>query len=355
MPPMGNERSLMTVIRDLHVRMALVALALLASAGVGAAYAATRSTPRIGTGVVVIDTKLSYGSAAAAGTGMVLTASGEILTNNHVIEGATSIEVVVPGTKHSYNAKVVGYSVSKDVAVLQLQNASNLKTVSTADSSALEVGAKVRALGNAGGTGTLTSSTGTVTGLRKSITVQDDSGGTEQLTVLIETSATLQPGDSGGPLLNSTGSVVGMDTAGSVSGGRFDAYAATDGYAVPINTALAIAKQIEAGTGSQTVHVGATAFLGIGVESVQDSPFQDTGTPAGLVVASVLAGGSAANAGLVAGDVITAVGGKAVATQSDIQSILLGHEPGDKISIDYTDASGRARTTAATLASGPAQ
>src|SRR5438128_819534 len=117
MAPMGNERSLMTFIRQLHVRLALVALValvVLASVGGGAAYAATHTTPTIGTGVVVIDTKLGYQSAAAAGTGMVLTSSGEILTNNHVIDGATSIKVLVPGTTQSYSAKVVGYSVSKD-------------------------------------------------------------------------------------------------------------------------------------------------------------------------------------------------------------------------------------------------
>jgi S1-C subfamily serine protease len=347
----------MNLIRTMHVRMALVALAAAMTIGAGAAYAAARatSTAAIGTGVVVINTNLAYQNGQAAGTGMVLSSSGEILTNNHVIAGATTIKVVLPGTTHSYTARVVGYSVSKDVAVLQLVNASNLKTVSTADSSALTVGAKVTAVGNAGGTGKLTSSTGTVTGLAKSITVQDDSGGAEQLRNLIETNAGLQPGDSGGPLLNAAGRVVGMDSAGSVGGGRFAAYAESDGYAIPINDALAIAKQIEAGTASTVVHIGATPFLGVGVQSVQSSPYVDTTATSGLIIANVVSGGAAENAGLVTGDVISAVNGKAVNTQGDLQSILLAHKPGDKLAIDFTDSYGQAQTVTVTLASGPAQ
>src|SRR5437899_7675439 len=118
------------IVRRIHVRAALIALVALVVIGSGAAYAATRTTPRpIGTGVVVIDTNLAYQGASAAGTGIVLSSSGEILTNNHVIAGATTIRVVVPNTTHTYTARVAGYDASADVAVLQLQNASNLKTV----------------------------------------------------------------------------------------------------------------------------------------------------------------------------------------------------------------------------------
>ena len=154
----------------------------MAALGVGAGFAFARSsTPTIGTGVVVVNTKLSYQGGAAAGTGIVLTSSGEVLTNNHVIQGETSVQVVVPGTNHKYSGKVVGYDVSADVAVIQLSGASNLKTASLGDSSKVTAGQTVKALGNAGGTGALSSATGTVTGLGKSITVSDDQGGTEQL------------------------------------------------------------------------------------------------------------------------------------------------------------------------------
>src|SRR5439155_11285741 len=168
---------LMKIVRRIHVRAALVAFVATIVIGSGAAFAATRTTTRpIGTSIVVIDTNLAYQGASAAGTGIVLTSRGEILTNNHVIAGATTIRVVVPNTKHTYTARVVGYDTTADVAVLQLRNASHLKTMTTGNASNLKLGAHVTAVGNAGGTGTLTSSRGAVTGLKKSITVQGDNG-----------------------------------------------------------------------------------------------------------------------------------------------------------------------------------
>ena len=159
----------------IHVRTALAALIALVAIGHRHSLAATRTTSHpIGTGAVVIETNLAYQNAAAAGTGIVLTSSGRILTNNHVIAGATTIRVVVPKTTHTYTARVVGYDTTADVAVLQLQKASHLKTVTTGDASSLKLGARVTAVGNAGGTGRLTSSRGNVTGLHRSITVQGD-------------------------------------------------------------------------------------------------------------------------------------------------------------------------------------
>src|SRR5215831_4570278 len=198
---------------------------------------------------------------------MVLTSSGEVLTNNHVIRGATSIKVVIPGTKHVYTARVVGYDVADDVAILRAVGASHLKTVSTAASTKLRIGQSVRAVGNANGSGRLLAARGSITGLRRSITVNDDAGGTENLAGLIETNAALQPGDSGGPLLSSAGKVIGMDTAASASGSGPYAAASNDGYAIPIAKAMRIAKQIQSGMSSATVHVGATAFLGVEIDA----------------------------------------------------------------------------------------
>ena len=346
----------MKTIRRVPLRSALVALVAVPALSGGAAFAATGAgAPPIGTGVVVIDTNLAYQGAAAAGTGMVLTSSGEILTNNHVIRGATTIKVVVPGTKHTYPARVLGYDATRDVAVLQLQNASNLRTAGIGNSSALAVGAKVTAVGNANGTGTLTSTKGTVTGLGKSIRVQNDSGGTEQLSSLIETNAALQPGDSGGPLLDGSGKVVGMDTA-AATGFGFAAYnRSPDAYAIPINTAMTIAEQIVAGSGSATVHIGGTAFLGVDVASVQSAPFASGNGAAapGVMIGGILSDGSAAAAGLSEGDVITAVDGTAVSSSSGLQSVILTHKPGDAVNVAYTDATGQNQTATVTLASGP--
>jgi S1-C subfamily serine protease len=263
-----------------------------------------------------------------------------------VIAGATTIRVVVPKTTHTYTARVAGYDTTADVAVLQLQKASNLKTVTTGSASSLKLGARVTAVGNAGGTGTLTSSRGNVTGLNRSITVQGDNGTTEQLTGLIETNAALQPGDSGGPLLNSAGRVVGIDTAAS-SGSLFAGSASNDGYAIPIGKATTIAKQIVSGKSSATVHIGATAFMGVQLEP--------SFAGQGATIAGVVTGAPAAAAGLVPGDLIIAVAGRAVSGPSDIAPIILAHKPGDKVTITYSDASGQTQSASVTLASGPPQ
>ena len=324
----------------------LVAAAVAAAVVAGIAFA--RPSPaRIGGGVVVIDTNLATGGGQAAGTGMVLTSSGEVLTNNHVIRGAATIKVVLPGTGHSYSARVVGYDVSDDVAVLQARGASNLKTSTFASSKTVKVGQSVKALGNAGGTGSLSSAVGRITGLARSITVSDDSGGSEHLTGLFETNAPLRAGDSGGPLLNAQGRVVGMDTAASVAGGSGLGYAASaDGYAIPIDKALAIARRIAAGKASAAVHIGPTAFLGIQVAA-------DAYGGSGAVVEDVVQGSPAAAAGLVPGDLITAVGGRAIASPATLGSIVAAKKPGARVSITFVDESGWRHTATVTLASGP--
>jgi S1-C subfamily serine protease len=328
-------------------RIALLLVLVAAGVGAGIALARGKATP-IGTGVVVIDTNLAYEGGQAAGTGMVLTSSGEVLTNNHVISGATTLRVVVPGTGRSYSARVVGYSVSSDVAVLQLNGASSLKTVSTAAAEKLAVGQAVKAVGNAGGTGRLSTTQGSITALQRTITASDGSRA-EQLSGLIETSAALQPGDSGGPLLDGAGRVVGMDTAAATTVGYgFQATAASDGYAIPIGKALAVAKQITAGRSSATVHVGATAFLGVQVASAAYDG-------SGAVIAAVVPGGPADAAGLVPGDVITAVGGKTVSSPGALSTLLLAMKPGTKLAITFVDQTGATGTTQVTLGSGPPQ
>jgi S1-C subfamily serine protease len=261
-----------------------------------------------------------------------------------VIRGATSIRIVLPGTGRSYKAKVLGYSVSKDVAVIKANGASSLRTVSLGNSAALRVGQTVKATGNAGGTGTLTTSAGRVTALGRTITVGDDRD-SQRLTGLIEASSELEPGDSGGPLFNTAHKVVGMNTAASVGyvvrGSR-----GADGYAIPINTAIVIAKQIEAGKSSATVHVGPTAFLGISVASSDAS---------GALIAAVLPGGGAAAAGLTAGDMITSIGGQAVSSPDTLRSALLLEKPGARVSVTYEDTTGVSGTATVTLGSGPPQ
>jgi S1-C subfamily serine protease len=316
-----------------------------AAAGSGTSSQAQAVAAKVNPGIVDINTVLGYQGGSAAGTGMVLTSSGEVLTNNHVVAGATSIKVTSVTTGRTYTAKVVGTDPADDIAVLQLQGASGLKTVSTADSSKLSVGTGIVAIGNAYGAGGSPSVvTGNIIALGQTITAGDASGGAvEQLSGLIETNASLQPGDSGGPLVTSDGKVIGMDTAASASY-RFQAASGVS-FAIPINTALSVAKQIESGTAPNGGTLGTGAFLGVSVDRTQ------TG---GAVIAAVPSGTPAQAAGLVAGDTVTSVDAKTITSATDLTSALATHKPGDRVAIGWDDATGQHHTAVVPLASAPA-
>jgi S1-C subfamily serine protease len=315
-------------------------------------------------GVVDIDTVLKYENAKAAGTGLVLTSNGEILTNNHVVEGATSITVTVVSTGKTYTATVVGTDPTEDIAVLQLTDASGLKTAKISTTATVSVGDAVTAVGNAGGVGgTPSSASGTVTALNQAITASDESGANpENLVGLIESNAPIQAGDSGGPLYNAKDEVIGIDTAGSSSSATLAGSGATQAYAIPIATAVAIAAKIESGKETDVIHIGYPAFLGIQLSS--GTPSRRGGTPDGTtggtatagaaVIAGVVDGTPAATAGLVAGDTITSVGSSAIATSSDLSAALAGYEPGQSVKIGWTDAAGAAHTATVTLIQGAA-
>jgi S1-C subfamily serine protease len=307
--------------------------------GGGSTTPTTPATSAQQVGIVDITSVLGYQSAEAMGTGMVLTSNGEVLTNNHVIDGATRITVTVVSTGASYPATVVGTDPSADVAVLHLGHASGLTTARLGASPAT-VAEAVTAVGNAGGTGTLTAVTGTVTALDQSITATDSNGSNaEHLSGLIQTNAAVRPGDSGGPLYGTaTGRIVGMDTAAS-SGGAVQA------YAIPISTAAGLATQIEQGVTSPTIHQGYPAFLGVSVSAV----------PGGAAVLGVLANGPAAQAGMTAGDVITALGGQTVASPADLTTVLAGRSPGQQVTVTWADANGASHSATVTLGTGPAQ
>jgi S1-C subfamily serine protease len=295
------------------------------------------------TGVVEIQTR--YGTdpgARGAGTGMVLTSSGQVLTNNHVIRGATQIRVRVPQTQRTYRANVLGYSISADVALLRLAGASGLETVALGNSSTVEVGDDVSAVGNAGGTGRLTVKDGIVTARGVTISVGDGRDGTVRLSRLIETSADLERGDSGGPLLDASGRVIGVNAAATAGGGD------SDGYAIPINRARSIAARIRTGDSTAGVHVGPTPFLGILV-----GPPRAEGR--GILLAGVRPGSPAALAGLGREDVLLSLNGTALRTSSQLVALLLRFRPGDTVRVVWLDELGGRMTARVILASGPPQ
>ena len=211
--------------------------------------------------IVNITTSLSSGGSAA-GTGIILTSSGVVLTNHHVIADATELQAEDAATGRIYAGTVVGYDPTHDVAVVQLTHASGLAPAPIGTASRLVVGDGVVALGNAGGRGGApTVATGAVTALDRPITASDQNGSnSERLTHLIQIDASIQPGDSGGPLANADGQVVGMDTAASRTDGGFgfQSPASSAGYAIPIQDALAVAHAITSGQGGAGIHLGAT-------------------------------------------------------------------------------------------------
>ena len=349
------------------------------STGGGSSGSAAGVAAKVDPELVDINTTLGYQDIQAAGTGIVLTSNGEVLTNNHVIGGATAITATDIGNGHTYTATVVGYDRNGDMAILQLKDASGLATAKLGDSSKLAVGTAVTAIGNAGGTGlTPTAAAGSVTGLDQSVTASDEvTGSAEQLTGMIQVNADVQPGDSGGPLVDAAGEVVGMDTAGSQSAGVQQQ--AAQGFAIPINTALPVAQQIEAGTSSSTVHVGPTAFLGVEVSATSSGTGgsgsgsgtgggsgggfgsgtgsgsgSDSGTTAGAPVAGVIPGSPAAQAGLAQGDEITSVGGRSVASADALTTLMATHKPGDRVAVVWTDTAGAQHSATVDLVSGPA-
>jgi S1-C subfamily serine protease len=296
--------------------------------------------------VVDIVTTLGAQQASAAGTGIVLTASGEVLTNNHVINGATRISVTDVGNGQTYDASVVGYDRSQDLAVIRLKGASGLATAPIGDSRKVVVGDAIVAIGNAGGRGgTPAAVTGNVTGLDQTITASDENGANSQrLTGLIQVAAAIEPGDSGGPLVDRAGRVIGIDTAATASF-RFQE-GGGEGFAIPINQAMTVAKQIETGRGSATVHIGETGFLGVAVRG-------DTGTSS-VVITAVVAGSPADRAGLSRGDQILSLDGTQVDSPSTLTDLLIPHHPGDQVRLSVLDRNGKQRTLTLRLATGPA-
>ncbi len=322
--------------------------------GGAAARAAKALSPQaiaagIALALVDVNTTLGYQGAAAAGTGIVLTPSGEVLTNNHLIQGATSIIATDVGNGRSYRADVVGYDQSHDIAVLQLRQASGLKSVTLGGSLKVTAGQKVVALGNAGGKGGPPHvATGRVTGLAAAITVSNQADGTtERLTGLIRTNAGIRPGDSGGPLVSTAGQVIGINTAGS-SGFRMQQPSTPQSYAIPAGQAASVTGQIVTGASSPTIHIGATAFLG--VQLLPSGTIPGGGMPGNAGRAAVVArakpGPPAARAGLAAGDAIVSFAGHRITSPAAVRAVMNRHYPGDKVRIRWVDQAGQRHAAA---------
>jgi S1-C subfamily serine protease len=332
-------------------------------------------------GVVDVTANLQYLQETAKGTGFVIdAATGLILTNNHVIDGATSVTVTPVTSGRSYPARIVGYDRADDVALLQVQGVARLRAVTIGRSSQVQVGTPVLAIGNEGGQGgSPTVAPGVISSLDRTIVATDQNSGlSETLRGMMQTSADIRPGDSGGPLADAGGRVIGIDTA---AGGN----TVYSGYAIPIDQAMPIARQIAAGQRGTRIQIGLPAFLGVLLpDSTSTSPQRQarqelhqtgavsgsgractsgdtTSAPAsiapagtGALVDGVLCGTPAAQAGLFAGDVITSVGGHAVTSPRSLTAILGRCRPGGQVALAWVAPGGSLHTAVVTLAAGPA-
>jgi S1-C subfamily serine protease len=368
------------------------------TSGIDPQAVAAKVTP----GVVDITASLRYTGQVFEGTGMVLSSSGLVLTNNHVVSGSTGLTATVISSGRKYTAKVVGTDETDDVALLRMTGVSGLKTVKVGDSDKVSVGTQVVAMGNAGGRGgqpTVTS--GTITALHRTITAGDSGTRTsETLHNMLQTNALIAEGDSGGPLANAAGYVIGMNTAANTQ--SFGGPGTRQGFAIPINDALAIASQMAKGHGSAKIHIGQPPFMGIAVASTSSNAVssataprqqlqqlnqaaQDqlgggfngginsngqclttgTGSPVprriapagtGTLIAGAFCNAPAAGAGMAGGDVILAINGQAVGAPASLTNILQGQfHPGDRISVTWMDTGGQRHTSSLMLTAGPAR
>lgn len=306
------------------------------------------------------------------GTGMILTSSGLVLTNNHVIDGSTKVTVRVDGKGRTYSAQVLGTDSTDDVALLQVKGGPTFPTVKIGNSSDVGVGDSVVAIGNALGlSGPETVTSGIISATGRAIPVSDPSSGlTENLKDMFQSSAPINPGNSGGPLVDAAGQVIGMNTA-EASGSGSGQNASNVGFAIPINRAMSIARQIQSGKPSATVQVGPHAIMGVEVISVTCAEGGDGCTPlsssspfgfgstynppvtSGAVVAGVEQGDPAQAAGIAAGDVITAVNGSSISSPTALTTYMNTQKVGDKGTVKWVDPNGKRQSAVLKFVRGP--
>jgi S1-C subfamily serine protease len=289
----------------------------------------------------VVDINTVVGSGRAAGTGMIITSSGLVLTNNHVVDGSTTISVTIAGRSQAYTAHVVGVNPSADVAVIQVEGVSGLPTVTFTSSSSLKVGDSVVAIGNALGLGgTPDVSQGSITALDQTVTASSGGSKSERLTGMIQTDATIYPGDSGGPLLNSAGQVIGMITAGQVQG--FRSSASNVNYAIASDTILNLVNQIKSRTANPAIIYGQVGYIGVSAQTLDATTAAQLGlnVSSGALVRAVVAGSPADGAGIGRNAVITSVGGSQVTTIDNLGTAIRAHKPGEQVSVSWVNQSG---------------
>jgi putative serine protease PepD len=289
-------------------------------------------------GVVDITDSMQTGSsfgqsstASAEGSGFVYNKQGDIITNDHVVSGASNIKVTFWNGR-TFKGEVIGTDPSTDLAVIHVSAPASLLTPLTlANSDKVQVGDGVIAIGSPFGYAQTVTS-GIVSALHRQMT----SPSNYVISDSIQTDAPINHGNSGGPLINTQGQVIGVNSQIQSASGD----SAGVGFAVPSNTIRSVVSDLADGMAAQHAYIGV---------SIQDS----TSAIAGAEIMAVIPGGPAAAAGLTCSDVITEMGGSAVGSSYDLTAILANHKPGDQVSTTYSRG-GKSHTTTVKLANRPA-
>jgi S1-C subfamily serine protease len=370
------------------------------SGGSGASSSTAQAVAgKVSPGVVDVISNPSYQPGGTLeGTGMIINSDGLVLTNNHVVEDTTHEVARIANTGQQYNVTVVGTDDADDVALLQLVGAKGLTKVPLGNSNDVKVGQGVVALGNAEGEdGAPTVVTGSITDLDRSIEATDAGADTtENLHGMLETNAPIVEGDSGGPLVSTQGLVIGMDTAANTSN-TSNGGTTSQGFAIPINRALSIAREIAAGHTTAQIQLGYPAFLGVTVASSNSGPSTSASPKAqlqqlqqqanqqnaglgsgsssgsclstdqasapqnapdissGVLVGGVLCGTPVATAGLTSGSVITGIDSQAVTSPASLTKALTSYKVGQSITLAWVATNGQHHTSKMTLIAGPAK
>ncbi len=291
----------------------------------------------------------SGGTQEDQGTGMIITPDGEVVTNNHVISGATTITVTLYGSLKALPATLIDTDPANDVALLQIDGQSNLPTVSYGDSDDVQVGDAVVAIGNALGlsAGTPTVTQGIISAKGRTVEASDASGtGTETLVNMMQTDAAINPGNSGGPLVDSSGVVIGMNTA-VASSTDGTAQAQDIGFAIPSNKVTQLLPGLRSRRIGDDSHSG-SGYLGVEIETMTSqvrSAYNFVPTR-GAVVLQVVSGSPAVTAGIVQGDVIVSLDGRAITGADQLGAVIQAHRPGQTVEVGLYRGKARMTVTA---------
>ena len=286
-------------------------------------------------------------TAEAAGTGMIVSNDGYVLTNKHVIDGASKIQVILDSGDSYTDVSVVGTDPTNDVAYLKIANASNLPTVTLGDSKTITVGQQVITIGNALGMFQNTVADGIISGLGRTLVATDQTySSSETLTDMIQTTAAINAGNSGGPLVNAAGQVIGINTATSESGSDL-------GFAIPISSVKGMLNNIIKNNKAERAFLG-TAYINITPDVVKQ---YNLPTNSGAYVhadrgSAVVTGSPADKAGIKDGDIIKKINGYEVGKAGTVSTLIGEYMPGDTVQITIL-RDGAEQNLTATLAAYP--